>query len=722
MLDEYLRKYHESIIRLAKLMVIKFSDSPRLINDHLLLKYGPEAVNAGDPTTWKYYLHLAGEYHPSDQIMTIYSLDTAEEIVFSKASLAVHTVTRLHYQALEHEYYQLVSRYPEQESLIRGILYPTDIQTAIDAEDGTILAYPTEEVEDNEVTLIGELEAWIKRYLVRWNVQAFMTSDTYYVASYQAVLYLNIVQRLYNLRNKRIHTPEVHSFHLRSYLASHGRLDRYYDYFTHKQRLFLYRNIRYIERHSGLTPVFKLLVQKMLTDRKIPLSEYTARQYEHFDGEYYPSYRYRKTPINTEYNIPSKPYYDLLELAEKESTTTQGNAEHWMYHYQGIKRKIENSGHGVMLTKDLESFVYDYSDNVPHTYPEILLSEWISATADQTFKSLVSVKNPVRSELINTTTDKALVYFMYLYRNHYDMDTTTLPTVVAYSTNKKHIPGWDGANEIAEASAWDDRYQMAEMLYQHLPSPSYFYSIQQFNIYAKKLFEARVAHWVMVSNTGDLEKRGYYQGMVHAMFCGRMFDFSTHPDINPDHLSMADWLYVNNLPVDNFSRKDRETLMTDLFKNSTGFSIDKTSVLKYIQKAMVAVMKQLSSYSVQYITETNDSSIRLVNWPTLNPGQYVGDVSQDTRHPIHICTEWHHGKIQHSIDKRLDISDTIHLDNMESRFDVYHDILLDNNHHIVLDNQHIVRLKAPYVEVSSGDLIQNLTPAEINDLRGVSSI
>jgi hypothetical protein len=51
---------------------------------------------------------------------------------------------------------------PDQIDLINGILTPCTMEQALSATDGDILAYPSYLVEENETTLIKELQDFIK--------------------------------------------------------------------------------------------------------------------------------------------------------------------------------------------------------------------------------------------------------------------------------------------------------------------------------------------------------------------------------------------------------------------------------------------------------------------------------------------------------------------------------------------------------------------------------
>ena len=84
--------------------------------------------------------------------MYVGSLDTLETILFSKENLELHPLTRESYQFGTRYYYNLLNKYPNQEFLIKGILYPCDINKAIEAEDGEILSYQSDLVEEQEET------------------------------------------------------------------------------------------------------------------------------------------------------------------------------------------------------------------------------------------------------------------------------------------------------------------------------------------------------------------------------------------------------------------------------------------------------------------------------------------------------------------------------------------------------------------------------------------
>ena len=375
-MDKDLARYIDDTFKLASTLTIKSQDSIDRINELLILKYGNNAVDPNNPASWKYYLNICGNYHFTDTMMRVTSVDTLQEIDFTKENLEIHTDTKIFYQYGTEYYYRLIEQYPNQEQLILGILYPAKLDIAIAASDGTILSYNKELVEPHEETLLTELEQWIKNYLVRWHVRAFYHSDSLYATAQHAQLYLQLVPRILNLRLRRCKTPEAHTFHIKNYLASHGRLDRFLPYMTLKQKLFFYRNITYIERNVGKSDIFYWLIEKLLTERKIPIAEFSVRYLDEFNLNYDPIYQFRKKPLNTQYNVPEKDYFTLEELLSKEYKMAPGNIAYAQDKYNVIDNKFLTSKSHVVQTKDLESSMIDYNESVPHPLSSIVMSHW----------------------------------------------------------------------------------------------------------------------------------------------------------------------------------------------------------------------------------------------------------------------------------------------------------------------------------------------------------
>lgn len=621
--NSFVQAFIDSNKTLIKTLCIKSETSAQSINDALIALYGQGSVDKGTPRTWKYYLNISGEYHSTDTLMTVTSLDTLEEISFTKENLRNHSATAKAYQyGSSRYYYSLLNRYPEQEQLLLGILYPANIDNAIAADDGAILTYPAHLVEPQEQTLIAELEGFIQRHMVRWNVQAFGLTDSLYNTSYHAQLYLSLLPKLLNLRLARCKTNEAHSFHIRQYLASHGGLDRFLPYMTLKQALFFYRNICYLQRNTGKTQTHELLIQKILTDRQIPLAEYSIRHLNTFDDNYYPQVVARRKPVNDEYNIAEQSYVSTADLYKKENALVSGNTNYRLTNELTDDQLFKNSSSSVVQTKNLESNMVDYNDAVPDPLDAVLLRQWAHMASHDLYNVVISFQDPKTSEFRTLYTKDALIYFSYVTLMSVGIEVDTIPSILVQKYRVPVKPSIEQLKSVIDSKhialndiifdIWSGQPEITEV-----HSSSSFYEL------ANKIFLEARKHWFMLGGLHDLEERGALDNLILQFYADELVD------LDPLHSDIHQWLVTNNLPPYTYSYNQAQELLKNIFTAATGLVIDETKILKNIQKNMLDLLGNMSSYTIQFIREINDSKIRPLNWPAVRAYKASADGESD---------------------------------------------------------------------------------------------
>jgi len=607
----FLKKYLENTKLLIKTLNIKSDITADLINTKIINGYGESAVDKYDKKTWKYYLNVSGEYHSLDTNMIIVSLDTLEEINFNKLNLSHHVATAKAYEFGSRYYYNLVNKYPDQESLIMGILYPVNIDVAIAAENNSILGYPNHLVEPQEISLIKELEGFIKRHAIRWNVQAYGVSDSYYNIAYYSLLYLHLVPKLLNLRLKRCKTNEVHSFHIREYLTSHMGLDKYLDYMTLKQALYFYRNIKYISRNFGNSHQFRTLVDKLLTDVGIEISQYSIRQLSTVDNKYYPNLLAKKTVINSNALDIDDDFIPITQLYNKEKKLAIGNTDYYSNKEEHDTIRFKNSNSSVVKTKDLESRAVDYNNVVPDPLEVVLLRQWIYMSVNNLYDVVVHFKDPKTEEIRTLTALNAFIYYYYITLKSSGFEISE--TIAIYNTKYRLevLPDITELLKLVDNSSNDFR-KIAEDLLINQPPIVESFSTNIFYNLSYRLYEESLRQWFMISNTEDMYKRGFVANMILRLY-GDTYDTISIGNIES-------WLTTNNLPFYNYNNEQAEALLKNIFSSATGYVVDETKQLKNIQSALLALLTNLSSYNIQIIKEINDFRIIPLNWAAIRCG------------------------------------------------------------------------------------------------------
>lgn len=621
--------YINQTLQLVETIVIKSSYTARALNEWVagaMAAGGYLAPVDPDPTTWKYYLNLAGEYHSIDEVMTVVSMDTLEEIVFNKVNLAIHTATARAYQYGSKQYTDLVARFPTQEQLILGILYPTDIERAIAAQDGDILAFPPGLVEENEYHLISNLQKWIYHFKQRWHVPGFDYTDELYNATMLGLMYLLLVQALLTLRLAACNTNEAHSFHIREYLASHGYLDKFFDAMTKKQALHFYRNIAYIQRHAGRNATLESLTEHIMTDRFIPLAEYTMKHDVSAQTEnLYPEVIFRKRQLNLDIILPDDNRTTIKELLDKEKPLAVGNTLDLDEVETQVKELMQNSPSNVVATKVLESSMIDETNSSPWILSEILFNHWLYFSSQDLYTAYVNVTNPKTGEKIPVTAKEAFILALYAFAKTVGGHLDTIP--LAYASRVQRIP----------RATVDDIYSIVD--YQLLPRSVAEKALSQQP--AIKPMLSIDAFWntgVAINAAVQMQRnmiaaREHHEGraMVQSMVTRIYSDYILA--LEPEGTLYDTWLSARNIDLSQLNRAEFVLLFEDIVAQATGASLHPVQTMKSLQQAMVGMFAQLSSYGIQVIAEINDSTIRKTDWPAVRLGTVTGSIQTNPQNP-----------------------------------------------------------------------------------------
>lgn len=449
--------YRNSVLDLVRTIVVKSELTADAINKDLTAR--GQMVLEVYPTTWKYYMNMAGEYHLTDTPMSIVSLDTKTVIPFTKENLVIHRTTARGYAFGSRYYKELVAQYPTQESLILGILHPVDINTAINAADGTILYYNSALIEENEYNLIPQLQNWINVFLIRWNVADYRLTDDLYVPSMLGAMFALMPSAILNFRTANCKTNQAHSYHIREYLAANGKLDSYMDILTKKQALFLYRNIKYIHHNAGKTSTFNLLVQKILSDRNLPLAAYEMRHNttpileptiksvtidqgtglpitNYGPPTLRPSIELVQSPLNLQQVEGRDDVITVSEMLTKEIDQARDNGEDLSTVEASITQLMSTAYTNRVKTKVLESIVVDNSDDGSYRFIDTLLNEWIHLAFKDVYLGIVAFVNPVNGKTITLSTKEAFIYYIYCLNRSYGNPTDTIPTIQAMGVRR----------------------------------------------------------------------------------------------------------------------------------------------------------------------------------------------------------------------------------------------------------------------------------------------
>jgi hypothetical protein len=645
------RIYQSKSLVLTKTMVIKLQLVAQAINADLISR--GYMVDENRPETWKYYLNLNGEYHQADHDKLL-ELSNGEfdhirikvagdnqpvEVDFNKtimqginSDLAIANEYRFNTQ-----YYNgLVSRYPEFEDLIKGVLNPIPPAVACPAYDGEILycgGYlktllpqgihhmirqdygPISEnflIETNEENLIHVLQEHINAFIGRYTNVNYQTTHNLFYATLLSLLYMSIPGTLSAIRLENAHDFRgfTHSFHIREFLDSLGQLGWVVEHLKKKEQLWLYRNLRWLDANRGKDMTFQAIIENILTPSNIPISGHRLRHdiSEMDDGELVSANPFMlREALNPTQRGAGVDYRTIAEIVKKEIPLATEN----YYDQEGQVTRIANSSRYSMYdnvnTKVLESSVIDDANNIAVTMEDIGLSLWAFTASHGFFKGSVIVTHPITSDRLQLTPLNAYILSLYcLNMGWAQYDLETIPDIHAMWIPR--VDGWKPDPSLLDkATLADMKYgtnakkiteaEILDIMGNYIPTFTHTSALSLGNEIQRQHAEA-MRRYMTYAAIEDMDGRAM----------GEWVSYHQYWNWVPCKLSekktyYKDWLILHGLDLDGFSRQDYVTLGLALVEAATGMDLLASQKLRDKQNAVLSILKHFCSYTVQIIQD-----------------------------------------------------------------------------------------------------------------------
>ena len=594
--------FRDEVYALCYTLVYKSEATAQALN-RALLERGWE-VNPEDPYTWKYYLNLAGEYHPIDLPMTVISLDNLEEIAFTKANLAQHRATAKAYVHGTPYYLELVRRFPKQVDLIHGILNPIRRSVSIAAPDHQILYYDQKLVEPQEQDLIPRLQKFIDAYYYNWHNAAYSITHDLYDGYSVGVLATQLPAEVERIRLDLVHTEQTHSYHIWMYLRSNGRLDEFRNYLTTRQALWLYRNIRYLQANAGKQSTFETLIEHLLTERGLPVVHYEALK----DLSKLPDQGLvadiilhptgLNLPDSQEANpTPRTPEYIL----EKQFPLAPGNQDNYANAIEHIRKKWATTIRAKSPTKVLESRAVDRSGNVPFLLEDVIVNHWLYWACTGRYNVMFQFQSPISGEGFNLNPRDAFCLWVWCVNRGNGRKEDRLVDWVAERVRRNRMPSKADLRTLVVTERLPD--SMFDLVYGMMPAVSSVVSVDAF-------YKQCVA-----IHTGALQQYDYYTQFqnYHDRCAAEAVVGHFYADVGvalATETTYTEWFRNRGLPFSDMSAKDAMELGEQIVKQATGIGSITTYSVREIQEAMLRLLHRLSSYTIQSIrSESSDASV-----------------------------------------------------------------------------------------------------------------
>ena len=262
-----IKSFQDAIDCLSRSISIKSSHQASLTNKYIVSTYGVNYVNIDNPETWRYYMNINGDYHFSNAEIYVTTVESNSVMLLYNNLLENYPETKEKLLEYDDMFNSLVSTYPVEETLIRGILQPVDYSTVSTLKDGEIISYATSYIEDNESEIMRRLNTYSKNIYTRWFNPLYLDTDPLYLSMFFAFLYSTYPIKIDAMRFENIHTHKAHSYHIGNFFESNLNIDT--QYMNSKSKLWLYQNLRAVMTNNGKDDTLSEIMDNVLTENGV---------------------------------------------------------------------------------------------------------------------------------------------------------------------------------------------------------------------------------------------------------------------------------------------------------------------------------------------------------------------------------------------------------------------------------------------------------------------
>lgn len=264
-MDIKLDIYNDECLALANSMYLKFDLHALAIER----RFTGQSTITSNRTTWLQYMNLAGLYHSSNAAMTVKSLDTFEDISFDKETLQEHPTTLSRYQEFGKYYTAIIEAFPDNEVLIKGILYGREIDDVIAMEDFHIVGWNANFIDVQEYDLISTLNNYLTIIGTKAGCPNYADMDDLYPTAILSSVVQNLTTLIKRVRFNNSKSYNANTFYIWSHINSVINLDAFKAALTYDDTMYLFKNIARLKSGACSKDVFKEVLGTVVSPKMI---------------------------------------------------------------------------------------------------------------------------------------------------------------------------------------------------------------------------------------------------------------------------------------------------------------------------------------------------------------------------------------------------------------------------------------------------------------------
>lgn len=621
-----LEQYVGENITLAKSLVIKLADVANAINKGLMLNPNIETKYKSIPANrkeWKYYMNLAGEKHGTNNTVEILVIELGQKEELTKDLLDNYKYTKAELLKCGSFYKELLNEYPDDVMYIHGCMYPVDKDVAINAKDGTILAYNPTLVYDNEYSIISELEKYCINFLSRWHINEYTLIEELYLASMLGVLYANLPNKLMAIRLDKVYTNEVHPFHMEHFFRSYLDIYEAVDILNNSSKFWLYNNLKYIKKNIGKNGTLDLVINKLLTANEVGIGTYLLRKpvpkYNNTTSVTSSAYTPKSTiglttELNSYYLTEENTTYNISTLVEKElldgTTDSSVDTNRISYITAQAENSVKNNKIDNQRTKILELTTYNLFKRNGIDLIKLVIDHWVYGCLNNKLNFVAEYVDPNSNKIYSISPYIGLLLLFKLILNKLNLESAKL-TYVNYDT--LFTLDKDKIDDLYSRFINNPTVQFAvDEIKEYYPNINgVCNSVDDLNKLITDTIYFYNYLWALDVNMEDTVTSATLKGMRQFIISpGKYNLLNIKEGGEVVGKTIDEMLEDNNIVYTIEDTYNVDKSIEELIRTFTGIELDEAIYIKDISEGFKSLLQKLISYTLQvYTSDTGESDL-----------------------------------------------------------------------------------------------------------------
>jgi hypothetical protein len=371
--------------------------------------------------------------------------------------------------------------------------------------------------------------------------------------------------------------------------------------------MFLYRNIRYIERNAGRQDTFEFLIENLLTERAIPVDGYNLTEL-YTDMQNGGIDRIPvgfKTPLNFQERSLGRDVeiYGMDLLIDKEINEGALHERLLDEYREDAHKSVKRSKVLASPTKLIEVTGTDPNSIRNESFLDRLVYDWCYLSSMGMYNGLIDLIDPQSGNNIRLSSLEAFCVFIYAYyKGYHETEVNRIPP---FNCSEQEDGTWFTANDykpglITRAELHRDSIiNYFVETHVSIPTPITDRTTMYNNSYERWIAKGKREHYVGSMRTDDMRadaeyiyRFNYRERFIEHEFTGMPY---------------RDFMYERGFQVDNYSPSIWKDLCTDLLKLTVDYDPEAAIGFSEIQENLVQLFLRLSSYTIQVVNKYGSS-------------------------------------------------------------------------------------------------------------------